>query len=191
MYKRQQQIPGLRDRLLGGPVDPQQQVVDLLPASHQTQRALGLVQPVRQRDTDPLVAPETVGPPEQAVPQARDLLVAAVRSMSVQDAKAVLTGGDDSATRYFETRTRTPLDARFLPIVTGVTQHIGLAQQYDALAQKAQALGLVQQDASIEHHVTTKALDGLYLMIADEEKRIRTDPAGTGSALLKKVFGAL
>jgi len=128
---------------------------------------------------------------EQAVPEAKTLLVGAVRSMSVQDAKAVLTGGDNSATQYFETKTRTPLGGRFLPIVTKVTQKIGLAQQYDGLAQKAQSLGLVHEDASIEHHVTTKALDGLYLMIGDEEKKIRADPAATGSALLKKVFGAL
>jgi hypothetical protein len=128
---------------------------------------------------------------EQAVPEAKALLVSAVRSMSVQDAKAVLTGGDNSATQYFDTKTRAPLNGRFLPIVTKVTQRIGLAQQYDALAQKGQSLGLLHEDASIEHHVTSKALDGLYLMIGDEEKKIRADPAATGSALLKKVFGAL
>jgi hypothetical protein len=128
---------------------------------------------------------------EQAVPQAKGLLISAVRSMSVQDAKQVLTGGDNSATQFFESKTRTPLNGRFLPVVTKVTQHIGLAQQYDALAKKGQSLGLLHEDASIEHHVTSKALDGLYLMIGDEEKKIRADPAGTGSALLKKVFGAL
>jgi hypothetical protein len=128
---------------------------------------------------------------EQAVPEARKLLVGAVRSMSVQDAKKVLTGGDNSATQYFQEKTRTPLNGRFLPIVTQVTKKIGLAQQYDGLAAKAQSLGLVKEDASIEHHVTSRALDGLYLMIGDEEKKIRADPAGTGSALLKKVFGAL
>jgi hypothetical protein len=128
---------------------------------------------------------------EQAVPEAKTLLVGAVRSMTVQDAKKVLTGGDNSATQYFQEKTRTPLNGRFLPIVTTVTRKIGLAQQYDGLAAKAQSLGLVKEDASIEHHVTSRALDGLYLMIGDEEKKIRSDPAGTGSALLKKVFGAL
>jgi hypothetical protein len=128
---------------------------------------------------------------EQAVPQAKVLLVGAVRSMSVQDAKAILTGGDDAGTRYFETKTRQPLGVKFTPIVTKVTQKIGLAQQYDALAAKAGSLGLVKGDISVEHHVTTKALDGLFLMIGDEEKKIRSDPAATGSALLKKVFGAL
>ena len=112
-------------------------------------------------------------------------------ALALQDAKKVLTGGDNSATQYFQDKTRTPLNGRFLPIVTQVTKKIGLAQQYDGLAAKAQSLGLVKEDASIEHHVTARALDGLYLMIGDEEKKIRSDPAGAGSALLKKVFGAL
>jgi uncharacterized protein DUF4197 len=128
---------------------------------------------------------------EQAVPQARTLLVGAVKSMSVQDAKAILTGGDNSATQYFEKQTRKPLAARFLPIVTKVTSSSGLARQYDGVAQQAQTLGLVKEDASIEHHVTNKALDGLFLMIADEEKKIRANPAATGSAILTKVFGSL
>jgi hypothetical protein len=128
---------------------------------------------------------------EQAVPEAKVLLVGAVHSMTVQDAKAVLTGGDDAGTRYFETKTRQPLGVKFTPIVTKVTQKIGLAQQYNALAAKAGSFGLVKGDVSIEHHVTTKALDGLFLMIGEEEKKIRSDPAATGSALLKKVFGAL
>ena len=128
---------------------------------------------------------------EQAVPEARKLLVGAVKSMSVQDAKTILTGGDTSATQYFEKKTRTPLAGRFLPIVTKVTRRNGLAQQYDGLAQNAQSLGLVKEDASIEHHVTSKALDGLFMMIGDEEKKIRTNPAATGNAILQKVFGSL
>ena len=128
---------------------------------------------------------------EQAVPEARTLLVGAVKSMSVQDAKGILSGGDDAATQYFQTKTRTPLQAKFLPIVSKVTQRSGLARQYDSVADRAKSLGLVKEDASVEHHVTNKALDGLYLMIGEQEKKIRADPAGTGSALLKKVFGSL
>ncbi len=128
---------------------------------------------------------------EQAVPEARSLLVGAVKSMSVQDAKGILTGGENSATRYFETKTRAPLTTRFLPIVTKVTSRSGLAQQYNGVARKAQSVGLVKQDVSIERHVTDKALDGLFLMIGDEEKKIRANPAATGSAILKKVFGSL
>ncbi len=128
---------------------------------------------------------------EVAVPEARALLVGAVKSMTVQDAKGILTGGDNSATQYFERKTRDPLAERFLPIVTKVTRKSGLARQYDEVAQKAQSLGLVRGEVSIEHHVTNKALDGLFLMIGEEEKKIRANPAATGSAILQKVFGAL
>lgn len=128
---------------------------------------------------------------EQAVPQARTLLVGAVKSMTVQDAKGILTGGENSATQYFEKKTREPLAGRFLPIVTEVTRKSGLARQYDDIAQKAESLGLVRGDVSIERHVTNKALDGLFLLIGDEEKKIRANPAATGSAILQKVFGSL
>lgn len=129
---------------------------------------------------------------EQAVPLARPIVVSAVREMSVQDAKAILTGGDDSVTRFFADKTRAPLTERFLPIVTEVTGKIGLAQQYNALAARGEQLGLVRgDDVRVERHVTTRALDGLYLLIAEEERRIRSDPVGTGSAILQKVFGTL
>lgn len=129
---------------------------------------------------------------EQAVPQARALLVDAVKTMSVQDAKNILTGGDHAATDYFAGRTRQPLGEKFLPIVTGVTDKIGLAQQYNKLAAQGETLGVVKaEQARIETYVTGKALDGLYLVIGEQEKKIRQDPVGTGSEILKKAFGAL
>jgi hypothetical protein len=129
---------------------------------------------------------------EQAVPEARALLVAAVKSMSVQDAKGILAGGDDSVTRFFADKTRQPLEQKFLPIVTRVTDRSGLARQYNQLAAQGEMMGLVRpEQARIERYVTAKGLDGLYLMIGEEEKKIRQDPVGTGSAILKKVFGAL
>lgn len=129
---------------------------------------------------------------EQAVPAAKTLLVNAVRSMSVQDAKTILTGGDNSVTQFFEEKTRGGLQERFLPIVRGVTQKIGLARRYDKLVDRAATVGLVDSDeAKIDPYATTKALDGLFVVIGDEEKKIRSDPVGTGSAILKKVFGAL
>jgi hypothetical protein len=129
---------------------------------------------------------------EQAVPAARSLLVSAVRGMSVQDAKSILTGGDNSVTQFFEGRTRTPLQAKFLPIVSGVTQKIGLARRYNKLVDQAGTVGLVKpDDAKIEPYTTTKALDGLFVIIGEEERKIRADPVGTGSAILKKVFGSL
>lgn len=129
---------------------------------------------------------------EQAVPQARDMLVSAVKNMTVTDAKNILQGGDTSVTTFFADKTRAPLGTRFLPIVTQVVRKVGLAEKYNRVAGKAAGLGLVkQEDASIEHYVTRKALDGLYLVIGEQERQIRSDPAGTGSALLRKVFGAL
>jgi hypothetical protein len=129
---------------------------------------------------------------EQAVPLARDLLVNAVKSMSVTDAKNILTGGETSVTRFFEDKTRSPLSTSFLPVVTKATENVGLADKYNKVAGKAQGMGLVKkEDANIELYVTRKALDGLYTIIGEEEKKIRRDPVGTGSALLSKVFGAL
>jgi len=129
---------------------------------------------------------------EQAVPEARTLLVNAVRSMSVEDGRRILTGGDDSATRFFADKTRTPLTARFLPIIAKATDRVALAEKYNALAGKAAGVGLMSaKDADLQQYVTGKALDGLYLTIGEEERKIRKDPVGTGSAILKKVFGSL
>ena len=129
---------------------------------------------------------------EQAVPAAKTLLVSAVRAMSVQDAKSILTGGEDSVTRFFESHTRPALQQRFLPIVSGVTKKIGLARRYDKLVDQAGSVGLVKADETrIDPYATTKALDGLFVMVGEEERKIRSDPVGTGSAILKKVFGAL
>jgi len=129
---------------------------------------------------------------ESAVPMARQLLVDAVRTLTVSDAKAILTGGETSVTQFFAGRTREPLAATFLPAVRQATARVDLARQYDRLAGKAAGMGLFrQEDASIDHYVTRKALDGLYLVIGEEERKIRRDPVGTGSALLGKVFGAI
>lgn len=129
---------------------------------------------------------------EAAAPEAKQLLVDAVKKMSVQDAKAILTGGDTAATDYFRRTTQPQLTQRFLPIVKKATDRVGLAQQYNSLAGQGAALGLVKQDdASIETYVTRKALDGLYLMIAEQEKSFRQNPVGATSDIVKKVFGAL
>lgn len=129
---------------------------------------------------------------ETAVPMAKDMLVGAVKSMSVSDAKKILSGGDTSVTGFFAEKTREPLGVKFLPVVNKATEKVGLAAKYNRVADKAQGLGLVKkEDANIQQYVTRKSLDGLYFMIGEEEKKIRQDPIGTGSAVLKKVFGAL
>jgi len=129
---------------------------------------------------------------EQAVPQAQALLLESVKKMSVQDAKSILTGGDTAATDYFRRTTSAQLAQKFLPIVTKATAQVGLAEKYNRLAGKGAQLGLVDaKQAKIENYVTQKALDGLFLMVAEQEKAIRKDPLGTASGMAKKVFGLL
>jgi hypothetical protein len=129
---------------------------------------------------------------EAAVPEAKPLLLDAVKKMSVQDAKGILTGGDTSVTDYFRRTTQSQLTGRFLPIVKKTTDRVGLATQYNGLAGQASQLGLVgKEQASIESYVTTKALDGLYLMIGEQEKAFRQNPVGAASDIVRKVFGAL
>jgi Protein of unknown function (DUF4197) len=129
---------------------------------------------------------------EAAVPEARKLLVDSVKKMTAQDAKGILTGGDTAGTAYFKRVANTQLHDRFLPIVRSATEQVGVAQRYREFAQPAAAFGLIKTEhADLDEYVTQKALDGLYFMLGEEEKKIRKDPVGTGSAILRKVFGAL
>lgn len=129
---------------------------------------------------------------EAAVPEAKALLLNSIKQMSLQDAKAILSGGDDAATQYFRRTTATPLAAKFQPIVKKAMAKVKLAEKYDEFAAKGVKLGLVKEsDAHLEQYVTTKALDGLYLMIAEEERAIRKDPVGAAGQLARKVFGVL
>ncbi|OYQ42545.1 hypothetical protein CHU94_02055 [Rhodoferax sp. TH121] len=129
---------------------------------------------------------------EAAVPMAKDLLLKAVQGMSVNDAKGILAGGDTAVTQFFADKTRSPLGVKFLPIVTKATEKVGLADKYNQLAGKASEIGLMKkEDANIQQYVTGKALDGLFFMISEEEKKIRQNPVAYGSAILTKVFGAL
>ncbi len=147
-------------------------------------RAIG-----QQRRADDLVTSMNRAA-EAAVPESKTLLVNAVHAMSVEDAVKIVRGGETSVTDFFAAKTRVPLGEKFLPIVTSETRKVSLAAKYNAVASKGSSFGLVKaEDANVEQYVTRKALDGLYLMIGQEEKKIRRDPVGTGSALLKAVFG--
>jgi Protein of unknown function (DUF4197) len=129
---------------------------------------------------------------EQSVPAARAMLVSAVKAMSVSDAKQVLTGGQNSVTTFFRDKTAQPLGQKFLPVVTKVVGPLGITKRYNDLAGQASAFGLVKgNDVSMEKYVTGKALDGLYHMIGEQERSIRSNPAQAGSKLLEKVFGAM
>jgi hypothetical protein len=163
--------------------------IPLPPAMQRVEGAMRAIGMRRQADELVLTMNRAA---EAAVPEAKQLLVDAVKKMSVQDAKGILTGGDTAATEYFKRTTQGDLAKRFLPIVKKATDRVGLAQQYNSLAGQGAALGLVKQDqATVESYVTQKALDGLYLMIGEQEKAFRQNPLGATSDIVKKVFGAL
>jgi hypothetical protein len=127
---------------------------------------------------------------EAAVPEAKSLLISAARSISVDDALKIVRGGDTAVTEFFAGKTRPSLGQKFLPIITRATEKVSLAERYNEVASRALSMGLVKrEDANVQQYVTDKALDGLYLMIGEEERRIRADPVKTGSAILKRVFG--
>lgn len=129
---------------------------------------------------------------EAAVPQSKELLQKAVQNMTVTDAKGILQGGNTAVTDFFASKTRPDLAVKFLPVVTQATAKVGLADKYNQVAGKAADLGLMKkEDSSIQQYVTGKALDGLFFMISEEEKKIRENPVAYGSSILSKVFGSL
>ena len=144
-----------------------------------------------QRQADELVVAMNHAA-EQAVPEAKPLLVAAIKNMTWQDAKGILTGGETAATDYFRRTTSDQLTEKFLPIVTKATSKVGLAEKYNNLAGQGAKLGLVDaKQAKIENYVTQKTLDGLFIMIAEQEKAIRKDPLGAATGMARTVFGML
>ncbi|MBJ7312784.1 DUF4197 domain-containing protein [Rugamonas sp. CCM 8940] len=129
---------------------------------------------------------------EAAVPLAKPLLLGALKSMTVSDAKNILMGGDTSVTDFFREKTGAKLGVQFLPIVKKVTDRSNLSAQYNNAMGQASKLGLAGGgNNTVEDYVTQRALDGLFVMIGEEEKAIRKDPIGSGSKLIGKVFGTL
>jgi hypothetical protein len=129
---------------------------------------------------------------EAAVPEAKPLLLDAVKQMTLEDAKGILTGGQTSATDYFRKKTEDRLTERFTPIVKATTDKVGLAQQYNRYAGTAAQFNLVdKKQANVEQYVTQESLDRLYKLIGEKEQAIRANPLQAGSDLLKKVFGAV
>jgi len=149
-------------------------------------KAFGMGEQVDQLETSMNQAAEA------AVVQAQPILVNAVKNMSVDDAKGILSGGNDSATQYLNKSSREQIRAKFLPIVKQATDKVGLAQKYNAFAGQAATLGVVDaKSANIENYVTEQALDGLFEMIGKQEATIRQNPAAAATSLAKKVFGTL
>lgn len=129
---------------------------------------------------------------EAAVPEAKTLLVGAVKKMSVADARGILLGGSDSATQYFRKTTETQIAEKFKPIVGKSMQKVKLAEKYDQFAGKGAQYGLVdQKDAKLDDYITRRAMDGLFLMMAEQEKAIRANPMQAAGSLAKKVFSAI
>ena len=131
---------------------------------------------------------------EEAVPVAVDVFLESVRQMSFNDARQILSGGqDDAATEFFRRTSEQRLRDEFRPIVERFTEQVGVTQKYKQMMGRYGFLGrVVGQDASdIDGYVTEKAHDGLFLLIADEERRIRRDPVGRTTAILRAVFGSI
>ncbi|HSM99334.1 MAG TPA: DUF4197 domain-containing protein [Gallionella sp.] len=129
---------------------------------------------------------------EAAVPEAKTLLVGAIKKMTVADAKGILTGSDDAATRYFRNDTETALAGKFKPIVGRAMQKVKLAEKYDRFAAKGARFGLMdERDADLNDYITRKAMDGLFLMMAEQEKAIRANPLQATGDLAKKIFAAI
>ncbi len=129
---------------------------------------------------------------EKAVPEAADLLTAAIADMTIDDARAILVGAPDSATRYLRRQAGDPIAERFRPIVAESMQETGVTTAYTTLTDQLNTRlpGLeAMDDLDLNAHVTAKTLDGLFLLLAQEEGRIRNDPAARTTALLQEVFG--
>jgi hypothetical protein len=127
---------------------------------------------------------------EKAAPVATDIFIGAVKEMTIIDAVKILRGGDTEATEYFRSRTYDALYGAFKPPVTTAVQDVGVTRSYQQLVDKGKKAKLIKdQSLDLDHHVTSKALDGLFYMLGEEEKKIRKDPVAQVTDLLKKVFG--
>ena len=129
---------------------------------------------------------------EQAVPEAAEVFGEAIQNMSVEDAQGILTGPDDAATQYFRDHTESTLTDRMRPIVESATASTGVTSAYKSMMGSAGGLSsmLPGNTTDIDGYVTSRTLDGLFLMIAKEERKIRKNPVARSSELMKKVFSA-
>ena len=126
---------------------------------------------------------------EQATPQAKQIFLVALRKMSFDDARQVLTGGDTAATDYFKRTSSSDLTVAFSPIVHRSMERVGVVQQYDQVLNSSPGGNLLASQFDLDKYVVGKTLDGLFHMLGEQEKQIRKDPAAQTTALLKEVFG--
>ena len=127
---------------------------------------------------------------EKAAPKAKSIFVSAIKEMTFDDARKILGGGDTAATEFFKAKTSDKLYAEFKPIVSTSMDNVGTTRRYKDMMKKYNSVPFARSESlDLDHHVTNKALDGLFYMIGQEEKKIRTDPAARVTDLLKAVFG--
>jgi hypothetical protein len=128
---------------------------------------------------------------EKAAPKATEYFVNALKAMTFEDARAILQGDATSATRYFREKTGDKIYGAFKPVVVANMKDVGVSRNYTQMKERFEGIPFAGTIGSfdLDHYVTTKAVDGLFSMLGEEEKKIRTDPAARGTELLKKVFG--
>ncbi|HSL91168.1 MAG TPA: DUF4197 domain-containing protein [Candidatus Limnocylindrales bacterium] len=127
---------------------------------------------------------------EKAAPRAKPIFVDALKAMTFEDARKILGGGDTAATEYFQAKTRDRLYEEFKPVVSSSMDEVGTVRSYKAMTSRYSSLPFVRAESlDLDHYVTDKALEGIFYMVAQEEKKIRTDPAARVTDLLKAVFG--
>jgi len=127
---------------------------------------------------------------EKAAPQATSFFIDAIKEMTFEDARKILGGGDTSATDFFKSKTSDKLYNAFKPIVSSSMGEVGVTRSYKEMMAQYESLPFISKESvDLDHYVTNKALDGLFYMVGQEEKKIRTDPAARVTDLLKTVFG--
>ena len=126
---------------------------------------------------------------EQATPQAKQIFLAALKKMTFDDARKILTGNDTAATDYFKHTSSADLTTAFAPIVHTSMEHVGVVEQYNRVIQSAPGGSTLAKEFDLNQYVVGKALDGLFFELGEEEKKIRKNPAAQTTALLKEVFG--
>ena len=126
---------------------------------------------------------------EQAAPKAKAIFLAALKNMTFDDARKILTGGDTAATTYFKQASTPELTQAFTPIVHQSLANLGVVKQYNQILQSAPAGQALAGRFDLDQYVVGKALDGLFYMLAQEEQKIRKNPAAQTTSLLRTVFG--
>jgi hypothetical protein len=126
---------------------------------------------------------------EKAAPKATSHILSAIKEMTIEDAKQILEGGDTAATDYFKLKTSDKLYDEFMPVISSSMNDVGVTSKYKDMMKQYLSLPFVKKESlDLDHYVTNKSLEGLFFMIGEEEKKIRTDPAARVTDLLKKVF---